>query len=239
VHVPEAGVTATIDTPDVPAIEKALAARGWKLTHILNTHWHDDHAGGNAALKAKYGVRVIGPRGEAEKIAGIDRAVGEGDPLDLGGVPIKIFDVPGHTLGHIVYWFHTEHVAFVGDTLFALGCGRVFEGTMPQMWSSLQKLLALPDDTLVYCAHEYTAGNAAFAATIEPENAELTARIAKVKELRAAGQPTVPSTIGLERRTNPFLRPSVPAIRARLHLEGRSDADVFGEIRTRKDNFRG
>jgi len=238
VHVPDDNVTATIDTPDVAAIENALAVRGWTLTHILNTHWHADHAGGNAAIKEKYGVTVIGPRGEAEKIPGIDRAIGEGDKLSLGTVPIKVLDVPGHTLGHIAYWFETETVAFVGDTLFALGCGRVFEGTFPQMWGSLLKLLALPDETLVYCAHEYTAGNAAFAVTIEPDNKELVARVEKVRELRAAGQPTVPSTIGLERRTNPFLRPSAPAIRARLQLEGRSDADVFGEIRTRKDSFR-
>jgi hydroxyacylglutathione hydrolase len=237
VHCPGTALTAAIDTPDAGAIDAALADEGWRLSHILNTHWHPDHAGGNLVLKRRWGATVIGPRGEADKIPGLDLRVGEGDIVELGGLSAHVLDVPGHTAGHIAYWFEAESVAFVGDTLFALGCGRLFEGTAPQMWRSLEKLLALPDETRIYCAHEYTQANARFALTIEPGNEALTARAAEIDRLRAQGRPTVPSTMGVEKRTNPFLRAKSIEIRERLQLVAADDATVFGEIRKRKDRF--
>ena len=237
VHCPGTALTAAIDTPDAEAIDAALEREGWRLSHILNTHWHPDHAGGNAALKRRWGCTVIGPRGEADKIPGLDMRVGEGDVVELGGLSARVLDVPGHTAGHIAYWFDLDGVAFVGDTLFALGCGRLFEGTAPMMWNSLQKLIALPDETRVFCAHEYTQSNARFALTIEPGNPALAARAQEIDRLRAEGKPTVPSTMGLEKRTNPFLRPKSTEIRARLNLNAAGDATVFGEIRRRKDMF--
>jgi hydroxyacylglutathione hydrolase len=237
VHCPGTALTATIDAPDARAINAALEREGWALSHILNTHWHLDHAGGNLELKQRWGARIIGPRGEADKIPGLDLRVGDGDVVELGGLSARVLDVPGHTAGHIAYWFESEGVAFVGDTLFSLGCGRLFEGTAPMMWRSLQKLIALPDETRVYCAHEYTQSNARFALTIEPGNDALKARAAEIDRLREAGKPTVPSTMGLEKRTNPFLRAKSPEIRERLQLVAADDATVFGEIRKRKDNF--
>ena len=237
VHEPKSGATAAIDTPDARAIEKALAEKGWTLTHILNTHHHYDHAGGNEELKAKTGCTIIGPKGEAAKIPGLDRAVGDGDMVELGEARARVFDVPGHTAGHIAYYFAEDGVAFVGDTLFALGCGRLFEGTPEQMWTSLSKLMALPDDTIVYCAHEYTQANARFAVTVDPENEALAARAKEIDAKRAKGEWTVPTTIGLEKATNPFLRPSDPGIRATLNMKDASDAEVFAEIRRRKDAF--
>jgi hydroxyacylglutathione hydrolase len=237
VHCPGTALTATIDTPDAAAIDAALEREGWHLSHILNTHWHRDHAGGNLALKRRWGATVIGPRGEADKIPGLDLRVGDGDVVELGGLSARIIEVPGHTAGHIAYWFEADGIAFVGDTLFSLGCGRLFEGTAPQMWHSLGKLIALPDETKVFCAHEYTEANARFALTIEPGNAALAARAQEVDRLRAEGQPTVPSTMGLEKRTNPFLRAKSVEIRKRLDLIAADDATVFGEIRRRKDEF--
>jgi hydroxyacylglutathione hydrolase len=237
VHEPSTGATATIDTPEVEPILQALADRGWKLTHILNTHHHFDHAGGNAALKKETGCMVIGPRGEKDLIPGIDRAVGEGDIVELGAARARVIEVPGHTRGHIAYSFADDKVAFVGDTLFALGCGRLFEGTPQQMWTSLNKLMALPDDTTVYCAHEYTQSNARFALSVEPQNAALVARAKEIDAKRARGEWTVPTTIGLEKATNPFLRAASPDLRATIGLEKASDVDVFAETRKRKDNF--
>ncbi len=237
VHEPRSGATAAIDTPDAKAIEKALKEKGWTLTHILNTHHHYDHAGGNEDLKAKTGCTIIGPKGEAAKIPGLDRAVGDGDMVELGEARARVFDVPGHTAGHIAYYFADDGVAFVGDTLFALGCGRLFEGTPEQMWASLSKLMALPDDTIVYCAHEYTQANARFAVTVDPENAALAARANEIDEKRAKGEWTVPTTIGLEKATNPFLRAADPKLRHAIGLDGASDVDVFAETRRRKDNF--
>ncbi|NIJ41417.1 hydroxyacylglutathione hydrolase [Parvibaculum indicum] len=237
VHEPKSGATAAIDTPDAKAIEKALAEKGWTLTHILNTHHHYDHAGGNEELKAKTGCIVIGPKGEAAKIPGLDRAVGDGDMVELGEARARVFDVPGHTAGHIAYYFAEDGVAFVGDTLFALGCGRLFEGTPEQMWTSLSKLMALPDDTTVYCAHEYTQANARFALTIDPENEALAARAKEIDAKRAKGEWTVPTTIGLEKATNPFLRAGDAKLRHAIGLDGASDVDVFAETRRRKDNF--
>lgn len=237
VHEPVSGATAAIDTPEVKPILAALKEKGWTLTHILNTHHHFDHAGGNTELKEKTGCAVIGPKGEKDLIPGIDRAVGDGDIVELGAARARVIEVPGHTRGHIAYSFDEEHIAFVGDTLFALGCGRLFEGTAQQMWTSLGKLMALPDDTVVYCAHEYTQANARFALSVEPDNAALAARAKEIDEKRARGEWTVPTTIGLEKKTNPFLRAASPDLRRVLGLEAAPDVDVFAETRKRKDNF--
>ena len=217
------GRVACIDTPDADTILAELAALDWGLTHILNTHWHPDHAGGNVALKAATGAVVIGPA-EVEKISPVDRVVGEGDVVTLGETRFQVLDTGGHTLGHISYVDAADKIVFVGDTLFALGCGRLFEGTAEQMWASLSKLAALPDETAVYCAHEYTAANARFALSLDHGEA-LKARAAAVFAARERGEPTVPTTIGLEKATNPFL------------LAG--DAARFGAVRAAKDVFRG
>ena len=237
VHEPTANVTATIDTPEVEPINAALEARGWTLTHILNTHHHFDHAGGNEALKARWGCTVVGAAIDAERIPGIDEQVRDGDVFALGDASARILEVPGHTSGHIAYYFEDDGIAFVGDTLFALGCGRLFEGTPQQMWSSLQKLMALPDATIVYCAHEYTQANAAFALTVEPGNDALKKRNDDIERLRAAGEPTVPTTIALEKATNPFLRPASEDLQATVGLKGAAAVDVFAETRRRKDSF--
>ncbi len=238
VHDPDQNVTAVVDTPDVGAIEQALANTGWTLDYILNTHHHWDHAGGNLELKQKTGCTVVGPKAEAGKIPGIDIEVGEGDEFMLGSHRALIYDTPGHTLGHVVYHFVDDHIAFVGDTLFSLGCGRVFEGTPAQMWNSLAKLRErLPNDTLIYCAHEYTQSNARFALTVEPDNPALRERAREVDRLRASGEPTIPSRMAVEKAANPFLRADVPALLAATGLQGHPPAEVFAEIRQRKDRF--
>lgn len=229
------GVTASIDVPEAAAVRRALAATGWKLTHILTTHHHADHTAGNLEIKAETGCTIIGPKGEAAKVPGIDKAVGEGDTFALGAFEVRVLDTPGHTAGHISYWIPDAKVAFVGDTLFAIGCGRVIEGTMEMMWRSLAKLKALPGDTMIYCGHEYTVANATFALTIEPENALLQSRTKDVEALRAAGKATLPTRIDVELATNPFLRPDAPAIRKRLGMETARDWEVFAEIRERKN----
>ncbi|XOV82251.1 MAG: hydroxyacylglutathione hydrolase [bacterium] len=237
IHASGSGLTATIDTPEVGPINDALAQRGWRLTHIFNTHHHFDHAGGNEALKAQWGCTVIGADNDAARIPGIDQRVADGDQFKFGDVVVTVFEVPGHTTGHIAFYLGAENMVFVGDTLFALGCGRLFEGSAEQMWHSLQKLMALPDDTIVYCAHEYTQANAAFALSVEPANRELQQRARQIDELRAQGRPTVPTSIGLERATNPFVRPSSADLRQTIGLESASDVEVFAETRRRKDNF--
>lgn len=239
VRDPASGVTATVDTPDAAAIEAALAARGWRLDYVLNTHHHHDHAGGNLALKRRTGCRIVGPRADADRIPGIDIEVDDGDVFALGSREARVYATPGHTRGHVVYHFAADHVAFVGDTLFAMGCGRLFEGTPAQMWQSLSRLVErLPDDTAIYCAHEYTAANARFAASVEPDNAALAARVREVEALRAAGRPTVPTRMDLEKATNPFLRPASPGLRATLGLADADDVAVFAATRARKDRFR-
>lgn len=235
IHDPATGVTASIDAPDADDVRAALQQKGWTLTHILTTHHHHDHTGGNAELKAETGCKIIGPRGEAAKIPGLDEAVGEGDTFKLGSVEVKVIETPGHTLGHITYYIPAASVAFAGDTLFALGCGRVFEGTPEMMYASLQKLAALPGDTTVYCGHEYTLSNAKFALTIEPENKALQDRMNEIAALRAEGKPTVPTTIAQELTTNPFLRAHVPAIQQHLNMAGAPQWQVFAEIRERKN----
>ena len=237
VHDPETGATATIDTPEVVPINQALAAKGWRLTHILNTHHHFDHAGGNEELKALWNCQVVGAAIDAERIPGIDVALADGDTLTVGSKQARIIEVPGHTSGHIAYYFAADEVAFVGDTLFALGCGRLFEGTPQQMSESLAKIMALPDETTVYCAHEYTEANAAFAVTVEPANPALQKRVKEIQALRAAGKPTVPTSIGLERATNPFVRSDSAELQAVLNLSGANEVAVFAETRRRKDHF--
>jgi hydroxyacylglutathione hydrolase len=231
----ERDVTASIDAPDAEAVEAALAERGWKLTHILTTHHHGDHTAGNLPLKARSRCTIIGPRAEAQKIPGIDTPVADDDCFQFGSHEVRVLDTPGHTAGHVSYWLPADNIAFVGDTLFAMGCGRILEGSAHVMWQSLQKLMALPQETLVYCGHEYTLANARFALTIEPENPALQRRGKETAELRAAGKPTLPTSMRLELETNPFLRPHVPAIQKRLGLEGKDAWQIFGEIRERKN----
>ena len=199
---PVSGETAAIDTPCVETILGALDGAGWKLTQIWNTHWHPDHTGGNLALKEATGARVIGPKGEAGRIPGLDQAVGQGDQVRLGEKIADVLDTPGHTLGHIAFYFAQDQAAFVGDTLFALGCGRLFEGTAPMMWASLQKLASLPPATQIYCAHEYTLANGRFALDIDPDNQALIARMEEIEQKRRNGLPTVPTTIAAELAIN-------------------------------------
>ena len=238
VHDPEEGVTASIDAPEEKPIRDALAAKGWRLDRIFTTHHHGDHVEGNLPLKAASNCAIVGPAAEAGKIPGIDQAVRGGDTFMFGAFEVRVIDTPGHTLGHISYWLPSAGVAFVADTLFSLGCGRIFEGTPRMMWESLLKLRALPDDTIIYCGHEYTEANARFALTIEPDNAALVARAEEVRALRAAGQPTLPTTIGREKATNPFLRADMAGMGARLGMADADPAAIFAEIRRRKDNFR-
>lgn len=226
------GRTACVDTPDAQAILDALASAGWGLDLILNTHWHPDHAGGNERLKSETGATIIGPA-EVRRIAPLDRVVDDGDVVDLGETRFEVIGCGGHTLGHIAYFDPADRIAFVGDTLFALGCGRLFEGDAAQMWTSLQRLAALPDETTVYCAHEYTASNARFAVTVD-EGAALRSRAEAVFAARARGEATVPTTIGLEKATNPFLRAPVLA-----GGSDRPDHEAFARVRAAKDAFKG
>ena len=224
------GQVGCVDTPDAEAILAELKRLGWSLDLIMNTHWHPDHAGGNARLQEVTGCQITGPQ-EVTRIAPLDRPVTDGDEVMLGETRFQVMDTGGHTLGHITYYDAADAKAFVGDTLFALGCGRVFEGTAEQMWSSLSRLAALPDETLVYCAHEYTAANARFALSVDSSPA-LKARAAEVFATRERGEPTVPTSIGLEKAANPFLR--APVLRP-----GEPEAQAFAEVRKAKDVFAG
>jgi hydroxyacylglutathione hydrolase len=235
---PDRGAVAVVDPADPGPVRAALDTRGWRLTHILNTHHHADHVGGNLALKASFGCMIVGPRADRDRIPGIDVALGDDETFDLGAERALVLDVPGHTRGHVAFWFAGAGALFCGDTLFALGCGRMFEGTAPQMWASLRKLRALPDDTRVYCAHEYTQSNARFARHADPGNAELAARSREIDAQRARGEATVPSSLGLEKRTNPFLRADDPALAAAHGLDARDPAAVFAHLRRSKDVFR-
>jgi hydroxyacylglutathione hydrolase len=237
VHEPGAGLTAVVDPAVAEPVEAALRRQGWRLTHILNTHHHGDHTGANLALKAAHGCTIVGPAADRDRIPGIDVAVADGDRYALGGAVAEVFDVPGHTRGHIAFWFAADGALFCGDTLFAMGCGRLFEGTPAQMWRSLGKLKALPGAARVFCAHEYTQSNARFALTVDGGNPALVRRAAEVDALRAAGEPTVPSTIALERATNPFLRADDPALAAAVGLPADDPVAVFAEVRRRKDSF--
>lgn len=237
IHEPQSGQTAAVDPAVAEPVMAALRARGWLLTHIFNTHHHWDHVGANLALKQATGCEVIGFRGDASRIPGLDHMVSEGQSLDFGATRVQVLEVPGHTLGHIAYWFSEDQALFCGDTLFALGCGRLFEGTPEQMWNSLCKLRDLPDQTWVYCAHEYTLDNARFALTLEPDYPPLVARAQQVERMRAHNQATVPSLLVEEKRTNPFLRADSPELQERLGMSKQRAVAVFAEIRRRKDRF--
>jgi hydroxyacylglutathione hydrolase len=224
-HDPESAETVVIDPAVADPVLAEAARRGWQITQIWNTHWHPDHIGGNAAIKAATGCMVTAPATEAAKIPTLDRAVRGGDVVTIGDVEAEVLEVPAHTAGHIAYHLPTENVAFVGDTLFAMGCGRLFEGTAEQMFANMQRLAALAPDTLIYCAHEYTLANGRFALTVEPDNVALAERMAQVEAMRANGEPTIPTTIALERATNPFMRAA--------------SADELAARRQAKDGFKG
>ena len=231
----DSGETVCIDTPDAAAYLREAAAKGWTITQIWNTHWHPDHAGGNEAIKAATGATVIAPAGDAAKIAGVDRTVAQGDRVWIGAYEAQVIDVGGHTLGHIAYHLPAAAIAFVGDALFALGCGRMFEGTPRQFWASLSRLKALPGETLIYCAHEYTASNARFALHADPDNATLREYADEIAARRAIDAPTVPGRLDRELATNPFLRADDPALQARW---GGGDAvATFAALRGAKDTF--
>ncbi len=235
VHDEESGAVAVVDVPDAAPILKALAARNWTLTDIFITHHHQDHIDGVDRLKAETGARVIGAVADIHRLPALDQAVREGDRVRIGAVEGTVIDVSGHTIGHVA--FHFPGAVFTADSLMALGCGRLFEGDPATMWASLQKLAALPPETQVYSGHEYTAANGAFAVTVDPANTALAERVADVARARAAGEPTVPALLSLELATNPFLRATSPEVKAQVGLAGAPDAEVFAEIRRRKDCF--
>lgn len=224
VHDADAGETAVVDPGDPAPVLAEANRRGWRIDTVLNTHWHPDHTGGNLAIQQATGAKIVGPAGENGRVPGLDRALREGDRVSLGNHQAEIWEVPGHTLGHIAYIFHDDHIAFVGDTLFAMGCGRLFEGSAEQMHHSLGRLAALPENFRLYCAHEYTLGNARFAAHAFPDNKAIAERLRHVERERSDARPTVPTTVGEERATNPFLL-------AR-------DVQHFADLRAEKDNFR-
>jgi len=238
IHDSATGATACVDVPEAEPTLRALAERGWTLSDILITHHHADHIQGVPGLKAKFpNARVWGPGKDAARIPFLDHRVAEGDEARVGSLVARVIETPGHTLGHIAYHFDADKIAFCGDTLFSLGCGRVFETPYAVMWSSLVKLAALPGETKVYCGHEYTQANGRFALTIEPDNPALKARVEEVAKLRAESRPTLPTTIAAELAANPFLRAEDPAIQAAIGMKDADPAAVFAEIRGRKDRF--
>jgi len=235
---PLSGAVAVVDPAVAGPVLAEADRRGWKITHILNTHHHGDHVGGNLEIKAATGCIIVGPKRDKARIPGIDVEVDDGDCYKFGEAEARVFFVPGHTSGHIAYAFTKERALFCGDTLFALGCGRLFEGTPAQMWKSLGRLRELPDDMSVYCAHEYTQSNARFAVTVESDNKALLARSAAIDAGRARGEATVPSLLGEEKATNPFLRADVAAVQHAVGMPGGDPVAVFAEVRHRKDVFR-
>ncbi len=233
------GATASIDAPDGEAIRAEAARLGWRLTHVLLTHHHLDHVRGVPELARAFpGLRVVGARKDAGRLPALDLAVGEGDEVAVGEARARVLETPGHTTGHLAYHFLEDEAAFVGDTLFSLGCGRIFEGTAETMYDSLEKLAELPDETRVYCGHEYTRDNARFALTVDPENQMLLDRAREVDRLRAAGKFTLPTTIALERATNPFLRTEDPLVRRAMGMVDDDPVEVFAKMRERKNGFR-
>lgn len=236
-HDDKSGATACIDVPDAAPIEKALADRGWTLTEIWLTHHHHDHVGGVDDLLKFHDAKVTGAAADRHRLPPLNREVSDGDAFEFGGEVVDIFDVSGHTNGHIAFVLRGSKYAFTADSLMALGCGRLFEGTAAQMWSSLKKLAELDPETLICSGHEYTQNNGRFAVTVDPDNADLKARIERIAELRSNGTPTVPSRLAEELATNPFLRAKNPAIQAHLGMTGEDPVDVFAEIRSRKDHF--
>jgi hydroxyacylglutathione hydrolase len=236
-HDPGSGKTAAIDAPEAAPVEAALKATGWTLTDILVTHHHGDHTGGIAELKARHRCRVVAPDGEAGGIPDVDETVREGDSVRIGTLEGRVIVTPGHTSAPATLHFPADKLLFAGDTLFSIGCGRVIEGTMAQMWESMRKLRALPDDTMLYCGHEYTLANIRFAKTVEPDNQALAAREQEVTQLLAAGKMTAPSSLREEKAANPFLRADVPEVAKAVGMAGAPAAEVFAEIRTRKNKF--
>ncbi|NTJ43962.1 hydroxyacylglutathione hydrolase [Agrobacterium larrymoorei] len=236
-HDSESGATVSIDAPEEAPILNALDRRGWKLTHIFTTHHHQDHVDANLALKEKFACEIRGPHDEAVAIPGLDISAADGDEFEWAGRRVQSIATPGHTAGHICYYLPDDGLLFAADTLFAMGCGRLFERPAADMWHSFQKLMALPDETQVYFGHEYTLSNARFAVTVDPENAVLSRRLSEVEALRNENRFTIPTTIGMEKQTNPYMRVAEPGIRDHLGLKGATDAEVFAEIRTRKDKF--
>ncbi len=234
---PRSGAVAAVDPSEALPVKAKLDQLGWKLTHILNTHHHNDHTGGNLELKKLTGATIVGPKADQERIPGIDVALADNETYKFGEETARVYDIPGHTKGHIAFWFEQAKAVFAGDTLFSLGCGRMFEGTAPMMWASLSKLHRLPGDTRLYCGHEYTQANAKFALTVDPDNAALKKRAAEVDALRAAGKPTLPSTMAVEYATNPFLRAADPGLARQVGLPGADPVAVFAEVRGRKDRF--
>src|SRR5215468_7809526 len=235
IHDTETKATASIDAPEAGPILKALEREGWTLTDILITHHHGDHVGGVAELKQRYNCRVVAPHDKTTGIADVDLRVAHGDVLKIGNLLARVLETPGHTLDHISYVFDSEKTVFAADTLFSIGCGRVFEGNYPMMWDSLLKLRALPDDFKLYCGHEYTASNVKFALSVDPDNPALKARAEEVAKQRAANQPTIPVLLGEEKKANVFLRADDPQIAVKLHMKGAGAAEVFGELRERKN----
>lgn len=233
----ETGDTAVIDPAVAQPVLDAAKELGWGITHILNTHHHPDHVGGNMEIKEATGCTIVGPGPDKDRIPGIVIEVDEGDTYTMGACESRVYFVPGHTRGHIAFWFEDSDALFIGDTIFMLGCGRLFEGTPAQMWDSIQKLRGLPPETNIYCAHEYTQSNAKFAVTVEPDNDALMARARKIDEMRARGERTVPDTLGVELATNPFLRADAPTLAEGVGMPGADPVDVFAEVRQRKDNF--
>ncbi|MBC8130457.1 MAG: hydroxyacylglutathione hydrolase [Rhizobiaceae bacterium] len=237
VHDPASGTTISIDAPDEAPIVAALKAEGWRLTHILTTHHHGDHVEANLALKTAYGVEIVGPQKERAQIPGIDRAVAGGDAFEMGGIAVEAIDTPGHTLGELSYHLPAAKAVFAGDALFSLGCGRLFEGDAAMMWASLQRLRMLPDDTMLYCGHEYTTTNARFSIDVDPGNTALRNRVEEVERLRIAGRPTLPVLLGTEKHTNPFLRADNPDLMAALGMSGAEPADVFATLREKRNSY--
>ncbi len=236
VREPQSGQVGVVDPGVAAPVIACIDQREKKLDWILLTHHHADHIGGMAELKRRYGSKVAGPKADTARISDMDVNLSEGDRFTFGDEEARIFETPGHTSGHISIWFPASHALFCGDTLFALGCGRLFEGTPEMMWRSLSKFADLPGDTRIFCGHEYTQSNARFAVTVDPDNEVLKQRAERIDSLRARNEPTIPSTLAEERATNPFLRPDDPMIREALRMRNNSDAEVFGEIRRRKDS---
>lgn len=237
-HEPDSGATAAVDPAVAAPVLERLAARGWQLTHILITHHHGDHIGGVPDLVRQTGCAVVGASRDADRLPPLTIEVGEGDTFLLGGAAAMVLAVPGHTSGHLAFWFPDSHALFCGDTLFSLGCGRLFEGSAAELWESLRKLRDLPEETLVYCGHEYTAANGRFARLVERDNPALLARVAEVESLRARGRPTLPSRLLVERAANPFLRVDEPTVARAVGMPpGTDPVRVLAEIRRRKDVF--
>ena len=236
IHDPDSGATALIDAPEAAPIQAALDAQGWALTHVLLTHHHWDHVDGLPGLALGPEVEILGAAADAHRLPPLTRALTEGDSFTMGAEAAQVLDVPGHTVGHIAFWFPQSGLCFTGDSLMAMGCGRLFEGTPAQMWSSLSKLAALPPDTILCSGHEYTESNARFALSLDAPPA-LVERLDRIARARAAGLPTVPSTLSEEIATNPMLRATDPALKAALGMTAMPDADVFARIRSLKDHF--